>query len=49
MLGLDIPSANMDKENSSDDDHYKKPIMKVNHDDFDRIKIISQGACKYKK
>ena len=47
MLGLDIPSSSLDKEAcSSDDDNYKKPTIKVAQDDFERIKIISQGACK---
>jgi len=45
MLGLDIPSSSLDKEAcSSDDDNYKKPTIKVAQDDFERIKIISQGA-----
>ena len=30
MLGLDMPTDNLDKENcSSDDDNYKKPVTKV--------------------
>ena len=43
MLGLDMPTDNIGQV-SSDDDNYKKPISKVGQDDFDRIKIISQGA-----
>ena len=46
MLGLDVPSDQLEAEAcaSSDDDNYKKQPIKVTQDDFDRIKLISQGA-----
>ena len=49
MLGLDVPSDKLEAEQSvsSDDDNYKNQPIKVTQDDFDRIKLISQGACKY--
>ena len=49
MLGLDMPSDKLEADVcvSSDDDNYKKPQIKVTQDDFERIKIISQGACKF--
>ena len=49
MLGLDVPSDKQEAEQSvsSDDDNYKNQPIKVTQDDFDRIKLISQGACEY--
>ena len=45
MLGLDVPTAAADQPYvSSDEDSYKQAPIKVTQDDFDRIKLISQGA-----
>jgi microtubule-associated serine/threonine kinase len=44
MLGLDCPTDSTGLQVSSDDENYKKTSSKVTQDDFDRIKIISQGA-----
>lgn len=46
VLGLDVPSDQLEADVcvSSDDDHDKKQPIKVTQDDFDRIKLISQGA-----
>jgi hypothetical protein len=49
-LGLDVPTTNDDIKDSSDENDArdeKSPEIKVHEKDFEKFKLISQGACKF--